>query len=239
MNKNKRILRKYKKLLNDIFKTEFYQWLKEHYVPKVIKFDMDEEGNIKKDEELGFYTGKVALAQALPDKEIMIYTFSLLRQFLLKKDDVSIYKIGKHIKKIGTEDNYNKYTYRFEEFEKYWNETSGAVYHRTDQEGNEVVKNYSKLELIEEFFYGDVFHRDDDKFDVTKNPLSMNKLVEYFLGFLMFVCRIANIVKFPDEDYSVYQRDCPEKVYYGSWWVLQPIGREQARLNTPIISVIG
>ena len=119
MNKNKRILRKYKKLLNDIFKTEFYQWLKEHYVPKVIKFDMDEEGNIKKDEELGFYTGKVALAQALPDKEIMIYTFSLLRQFLLKKDDVSIYKIGKHIKKIGTEDNYNKYTYRFEEFEKY------------------------------------------------------------------------------------------------------------------------
>ena len=216
MNKHEQIIRKYKKLLNDIFKTEFYQWLKDHYVPKIIKFNRDEEGNIKKDKDTGFYTGEVALAQALPDKEVMIYAFSLLRQFLLQKDDVSIYKIGKHIKEIGTEDAYDKYEYWFEHFEKYANKLSGAKYSRIDEEGNDTIKNYSKLELVKEFFYGDVFHRDDDKFDVSKNPLSMNKLVEYFLGFLMFICRIANIAQFLDEDYSLYQKNCPERIYYGS-----------------------
>ena len=216
MNRHEEIIRKYKKLLHDIFTTEFYQWLREHYLPKIIKFDRDEEGKIKKNKDTGFYTGKVGIAQGLPNKEVMIYAFSLLRQFLLNRDDVSIYKIGRHIKKIGTEDNYNKYDYWFKKFKKYSDGISGATYRRTDKQGNEIIKNYSRLELVKEFFYGDIFHRDDDKFDVSKNPLSMNKIVEYFLGFLMFICRIANVVQFPEEDYSLYQKNCPERIYYGS-----------------------
>lgn len=204
MNKHEKIIRKFKNLLLDVFRTDFYQWLKDHYVPKVIEFDKDTG-----------LVSNVVIAQELPDKEAMIYSFSLLRQFLLKKDDISIYRIGKHIKKLGSEDNYNIYNSHFKKFEKYTNERSGAIYFRIDEDGNENRKNYTKLELVYEFFYGDVFHRDDDKFEISNNPLSMNKLVEYFLGFSMYICSIANIIQFDGEDYSLYKKNCPEKIFIG------------------------
>ena len=216
MNKHEQTIRKFKKLLTDIFKTAFFQFLKDHYQPKIIKFEKDDNGNIKKDENTGFIRGKVGLFQALPDKEVMIYAFGLLRQFMLKKDDISIYMIGKHIKEIGTEENYNYYKECLTEFEKYGNALSGANYQRPDKNGNVIRKKYSRIELVNELFYGDGFHRDDEKFDVSKNLLSMNKIVEYFLGFLIFICRIANIIKFSDEDYSIYSDNCPEKIFYGS-----------------------
>ena len=203
MNKHEKIIRKYKNLLLDVFRTDFYQWLKDYYAPKVIKFD----------KETG--RAKGVIAQGLPDKEAMIYSFSLLRQFLLKKDDISIYRIGKHIKKLGSEDNYNTYISYFIKFEKYANDRSGAIYSRRDEDGNENRKNYTKLEMVNEFFYGDVFHRDDDKFEISNNPLSMNKLVEYFLGFSMHVCSIAKIIQFDSEDYSIYKNNCPEKILFG------------------------
>jgi len=216
MNEHEKVLYKFKKLLKDIFNTEFCKFLKKNYIPKVLKFERDENGKIKKDETTGLYKGKATLVQTLPDKEVMIYAFSLMRQFILKKDDISIYKIGRHIKALGTENDYNYYKECLDKFEKYGSLLSGANYQRTDKNGIFIRKSYTRLELVNELFYGDIFHRDDDKFNVSQNLLSMNKIIEYFLQFLVYICRIATVIKFPDEDYSIYHKNCPEKILYGS-----------------------
>lgn len=214
MNRHQKKIWKFKNLLKDIFNTHFFLHLKESYKPKVMTFDRDENGNLIRNER-GHITGIAHLAQNFPDIEFMSYAFSLMRQFILKKDDISIYKIGKHIKALGTDEDYNYYKETLDKFEKYANVLSGANYQRTDENGNVIRKSYTRLELVNELFYSDIVHRDDDKFDVGKNILSINKIVEYFLGFLMYICRIANIIKFPDEDYSVYHDNCPDMILYG------------------------
>lgn len=177
--------------------------------------DTDEDGNLITHEN-GHMTGKATLVQRLPKIEHMAYTFNLMRQFILKKDDISIYKIGKHIKAIGSEEEYNSYRESLDEFEKYANGLSGANYSSVD-ENNNIIRNksFTRLELVNELFYGDMVHRDDDKFNIGKDLLAVNKIVEYLIGFLVYICRIANIIKFPDEDYSVYHDNCPEKLISG------------------------
>lgn len=215
MNRHQKKIWKFKNLLKDIYDTTFFKYLKENYVPKVLKMDTDEDGNIitKKN---GQMTGKATLVQRLPKIEHMAYTFSLMRQFILKKDDISIYKIGKHIKAIGSEEECDSYKESLDEFKKYANGLSGANYSSVD-ENDTVIRNksFTRLELVNELFYGDMVHRDDDKFNIGKDLLAVNKIVEYLIGFLVYICRIANVIKFPDEDYSIYYDNCPEKLISG------------------------
>ena len=216
MNKHQKKIWKFKNLLKDIFDTTFFKYLKENYIPKVMKIDKDENGNVIKNEN-GHITSSGSLVQVLPKIEHMAYTFSLMRQFTLKKDDISIYNIGKQIKAIGSEEDYNYYKETLEQFEKYANALSGANYRVLDGDDNVIRnKSFTRLELVNELFYGDMVHRDDDKFNIGKNLMSVNKIVEYLIGFLVFVCRIANIIKFPEEDYSIYANNCPEKLLRGS-----------------------
>ena len=215
MNRHQKKIWKFKNLLKDIYDTTFFKYLNENYVPKVLKMDTDEDGNIitKKN---GQMTGKATLVQRLPKIEHMAYTFSLMRQFILKKDDISIYKIGKHIKAIGSEEECDSYKESLDEFKKYANGLSGANYSSVD-ENDTVIRNksFTRLELVNELFYGDMVHRDDDKFNIGKDLLAVNKIVEYLIGFLVYICRIANVIKFPDEDYSIYYDNCPEKLISG------------------------
>lgn len=215
MNKHQKKIWKFKNLLKDIYDTTFFKYLKANYVPKVMKINKDENGNVIINKN-GHITSSGSLVQTLPKIEHMAYIFSLMRQFILKKDDTSIYKIGKHIKAIGSEKDYNNYRESLDEFEKYANGLSGANYSLEDESGKVIRnKSYTRLELVEELFYGNMVHRDDDKFNIGKDLLAANKIVEYLIGFLVYICRIANVIKFPDEDYSVYANNCPEKLISG------------------------
>lgn len=216
MNRHQKKIWKFKILLKDIYDTTFFKYLKENYVPKVMKINRDKKGNIIKNEN-GHITSTGSLVQSLPKIEHMAYTFSLMRQFILEKDDISIYRIGKHIKAIGSKNGYNYYKETLDQFEKYANAFSGANYRLLDDDDNIIRnKSFTRLELVNELFYGDMVHRDDDKFNIGNNLLSVNKIVEYLIGFLVFVCRIANIIKFPDEDCSIYANNCPDKLLHGS-----------------------
>lgn len=216
MNRHQKKIWKFKNLLKEIYDTTFFKYLRANYAPKVMKINRDENGNIIKNEN-GHITGTAHLVQNLPKIEHMAYTFNLMRQFILKKDDTSIYKIGKHVKAIGSDKDYNYYKEILDQFERYTNALSGANYRLIDEDGNIIrTKSYTRLELVNELFYGDMIHRDDDKFKIGNDLLSVNKIVEYLIGFLVYICRIANIIKFPDEDYSIYAKNCPDKLLHGS-----------------------
>ena len=101
------------------------------------------------------------------------------------------------------------------EFERYVNEFSGAEFVSVDDNGKIIrSKNLSRKQLINELFYGDIFHRQKDKYKVD-DILSINKIVEYFFGFLVYICQIATIIMFPEEDKICYSENCPEKVLWG------------------------
>lgn len=215
MENHKKLILKFKKTLIDIFETRFYQFLKENYVPKVLKLETDKNGNVIEDEKGSIFGKATVLQSNLPDIEALSYAFGLMRQFILKKDDISIYNIGKHIKALGTIDQYKKYEKILNEFEGYIDEFSGAEFVSVDDNGKIIrSKIFSRKQLINELFYGDIFHRQKDKYKVD-DILSINKIVEYFLGFLVYICQIATIIMFPEEDKICYSENCPEKVLWG------------------------
>lgn len=97
----------------------------------------------------------------------MSYALGLLRQFILKKDDISIYNIGTHIKAIGTTEQYKKYEESLKEFQDYANGLSGAEYATVDENGKITKsKKFTRKKLIDELFYSDIFHRKKGKFKV-------------------------------------------------------------------------
>ena len=166
--------------------------------------------------EKGSIFGKAFVLQSnLPDIEALSYAFGLMRQFILKKEDISIYNIGKHIKALGTIDQYEKYEKMLKDFENYAEEFSGAEFVTVDNKSKITkTKIFSRKQLINELFYGDIFHRQKNKYKVD-DILSINKIVEYFLGFLVYICQIATIIMFPEEDKMFYPENCPEKVLWG------------------------
>jgi len=215
MEDHKKLILKYKKTLKDIFDTNFYQFLKENYIPKVLKPITDKNGNIEEDEKGSIYVKGTILQSNLPDIEAMSYALSLMRQFILKKDDFSIYNIGKQIKAIGTPEQYKKYEESLKEFQDYGDGLSGAEYAIVDENGKITkLKKFARKKLIDELFYSDIFHREKGKFKVD-DILAINKIVEYFLGFLVYICRIATIIIFPEEDKIYYSENCPERILTG------------------------
>ncbi|MHA1695738.1 MAG: hypothetical protein ACTSUG_10770 [Candidatus Helarchaeota archaeon] len=216
MEIHKNIILKYKKTLKDIFKTKFFQYLKECYIPKVLQPITDNNGKIIEDENGNIEVKAVILQSNLPDIESMSYALSLLRQFILKKDDISIYKIGAHIRVLGTSEQYKRFEQTFKEFKEYISSLSGAEYANIDKDGKiKKLKKFTRKELLDELFYGNIFHRQEDKFDVD-DILAINKIVEYFLGFLVYICRIATIIMFPEEDKTYYYENCPSRILTGN-----------------------
>ena len=209
------IILKFKKTLKDIFETKFFQILKENYIPKVLEAITDENGTIIEDEKGSIYVKAVTLQSDLPDIEAMSYALGLLRQYILKKDDISIYKIGAHIKAVGTIEQFKKYEESLKEFQDYADGLSGAEYVIVD-ENDKIMrsKRFTRKKLIDELFYSDIFHRQKGKFKVD-DILAINKIVEYFLGFLVYICRIATIIMFPEEDKICYSENCPERILTG------------------------
>lgn len=98
MSKNsERILSKYRNLLQDVFNTRTYQYLKEKYISNRFEIVRDEKSNSIKNEK-GHIVSRGTLFQTnLPDTEGLSYALSLLRQFLLEKDEVSIYNLGEDL----------------------------------------------------------------------------------------------------------------------------------------------
>lgn len=215
MNEHQKIIIKSKRLLQDIFATRYYQYLKRNYVPKVFKPNIDEEGQLI--EENGYYTGTAVLVQTnIPDKEEMAYALALLRQFILKKDTTSIFKIGEHIMAIGTKEDYQNYNEGIQKFDRYINGLSGVTLRKVDESEDLIKeKQLTRMDLIKTVLYGDMVHRDDKKVPHT-DIFSMNKIAEYFLGMLVYVCQIVNIIKTPSFNIRMdCKENCPENILLG------------------------
>ncbi len=51
---------------------------------------------------------------------------------------------------------------------------------------------------------------------LLEDILTMNKIVTYFLEFLIYICRIAHIIPLETEETTFYCKNCPEKILSGS-----------------------
>lgn len=212
---SEKTLSKYRNLLHDVFNTRIYQYLKEKYISNRFEIVHDENGNPIRNEK-GHIISKGTLFQTnLPDTEGLSYALSLLRQFLLEKDEVSIYNIGKNIKEIGGEEKYQDYLNIMEKFNSIMNTFTGAHFNVEKENGTVISKHFTKIELIRELYYGDMIHRDEDKVPIF-DILSMNKIVTCFLEFLIYICRIAHIIPIKEEEIFIYCENCPEKILSGN-----------------------
>jgi len=216
MSKNsERILSKYRNLLQDVFNTRTYQYLKEKYISNRFEIVRDKKSNSIKNEK-GHIVSRGTLFQTnLPDTEGLSYALSLLRQFLLEKDEVSIYNLGENIREIGGEEKYQDYLNIMQKFSSIMNTFTGAHFNIKKENGSVISKHFTKIELIRELYYGDMVHRDDDKVPIF-DILSMNKIVTYFLEFLIYICRIAHIIPLNKEESKIYCENCPERILSGN-----------------------
>lgn len=174
---NEKILSKYRNLLQDVFNTRIYQYLKEKYISNKFKIVLDENGNPIRNEKEHIISKGTLFQTNLPDTEGLSYALSLLRQFLLEKDDVSIYNMGKNIREIGGEEKYQDYLNIMEKFNSIMNTFTGAHFNIKKENGTVISKHLTKIELIRELYYGDMIHRDEDKVPIF-DILSMNKILK-------------------------------------------------------------
>ena len=214
MKNSERILSKYRNLLQDIFSTRIYQYLKEKYISNRFEIVYDEKGSPIKNEKGHIVSIGTLFQTNLPDTEGLSYALSLLRQFLLKKDKTSIYKIGNQIRVIGGEKKYKEYLKIMDGFNSIANAFSGAHFILEKENGTKISKHFTKLEIIEEVFYGNMVHRDEDKVPI-QDILSMDKIITYFLEFLIYICRIAHIFPLNKEENKIFCENCPERILHG------------------------
>ena len=211
---SKRILSKYRILLQDVFNTRIYQYLKEKYISNRFEIIRDEKCNPIKNEKGHIVSKGTPFQTNLPDTEGLSYALSLSRQFLLEKDEVSIYNIGNNIREIGGEEKYQDYLNIMEKFSSIMNSFTGAHFNIKKEDGTVISKHFTKIELIKELYYGDMVHRDDDKVPI-QDILTMNKINTYFLEFLIYICRIAHIIPLNKEENKIYCENCPERILHG------------------------
>lgn len=208
MNKHEKIILEFKNLLKDICKTRYYQHLKIHYRPRSVTtiFNRDGTPNHILLEDLDLLkkqNSRAAVFAGGPDKENMSYAFNLLRQFLLggKNDPIALINIGKHIKAIGNEEDYQKFISILKRIEIYKKKQSGII-------------DITIIEYINNLFYSDMVHRNEEK--IIDDYIASYHLPKYYLKFLSYFCRIGMIIKLPEFDEEFFGENCcPEKILYG------------------------
>ena len=222
MNKHKQAVLEFKKLFREIIKTRFYQFLKGKYIPKVIKFEYDKNGRFKKDENGHRIIKPFPIIQLnVPDIEAMARSMLLFRQFILKgkKDLASIYNLGIHIKIIGSTQQYTQFLELKDEFDKYANYISGDHYRFSDKRQTTLIqKRFKYIDWFNELYYGGgrLAHYNIKDSVQLQDEGARNKIIEYFLGFMIILCRIGMIFKFPElNDEIICKKHCPFKVYNG------------------------
>lgn len=84
-----------------------------------------------------------------------------------------------------------------------------------DEDG-EIIKEkkLTTMELIDGLFYGDIFHRKDDQVPL-EDIESWNKIIEYFLRILIYICQISRIIKFKEEIKDICCEYCPDRILNG------------------------
>ncbi len=157
MNNNKRIIIKYKQVLKEICETEYFNFLKQNYEPPHFSLVFNREGKprylVLEDPDLlnslnGNIIPNVEIFKMYPGKEMYAYPLSLLRQFLLKKDEISIHRIGSVIKSLGTGEQFNQYKEIMKEFKIF-------------EEAPSNLTGMSIKEYFDNLCYGDIFHRNE------------------------------------------------------------------------------
>jgi len=192
MNNNKRIITKYKQVLKEICKTEYFNYLKQNYEPPHFSLVFNREGKpsylVLEDPDLlknlnGNVIPNIEIFKMYPGKEMYAYPLSLLRQFLLKKDEISIYRIGSIIKSLGTGEQFTQYKILMKELKKFEKALSNLA-------------GMSIKEYFDNLCYGDIFHRNIKK--EVRDYYANTHFAEYFLRYLDFIYQIALIIKLPD-----------------------------------------
>lgn len=207
MNKHEKIILEFKNLLQDICKTRYYQYLKIHYKPRPVTtiFNRDGTPSYLLLEDLDLLKGQNPRAVVFaggPDKENMSYALNLLRQFLLggKNDPIALINIGKHIKAIGNEEDYQKFISLLERIEIYKKNSSG-------------IEDLTIIEYINNLFYSDMVHRNEEK--IIDDYIASYHLPKYFLKFLSYFCSIGMIIKLSEFDEEFFADNCcPKKILY-------------------------
>ena len=140
---------------------------------------------------------KVVIFRMYPGKEKYAYANSLLRQFILKKDAISIYKICKNIKELGTNEQFKTCRQIGDDFTNYIQGPSNLL--------GRTIEEY-----MDNINYSDIYHRNIPK--EVRDYYACTHFAEYFLNYLSFIYKIGLIVEVPEFDDNILIDHNPEDI---------------------------
>lgn len=158
----------------------------------------------------------------LPDLEDLAFAMGIFRQFFLKQpyDRASIHNLEIHFQTIGNDSTIRKFNDLKENLECYLNAFTGTHFRWSTREEKTIeMMKYRIYDWFDQLNYGGgkLFHDSLIRAVEIGDMGSINKIIEYFLGCMVILCRVGMLYESNDfnED-EICRNHCPFRIYYGN-----------------------